>query len=629
MHIEMNTLAPWRRLGLRLGVIVLALVVLRLPIHDLFRYAMLMIAAVLVFTGTVTMSWRRWLAALLVAGLAAAGLAAWPAPRIDEGYNFFFSGPRAAADLKLPPDVAQLLGSQFAAEYPSAHRCNDTFPHPQGFAFSADALYDHPAFSRRVTGINFSDPVHLRLGDINKLNYNWVEGRCNVKRFKRDRHSLNLFDRYRLLFPTYLVYRLPADFVGSRLCWRGTVLWPRGEAHFDVIDHATTACRDLTAGDIGHRLYAVSIKRSERLAMSLHASAEAQLRRALEYGLMFAGVFAIVLSLVKVNAGRLRLPATIIALTLLVAVVIDINFIGGFRPLDDGDDGFTYEGYTRAMVHHVLNGDIVAALRGEESVYFFTPGLRYFRTLERFLFGDTYFGYLSVILMFPFIVLALFRRFLPQRWALVMLLAFVATPVGALFGSSLFYYASWAARGFADPLAFILLIAGLVLIIPKAAEVDNPRALTALFGAALLAAAIFCRPNLVLAGGMTFICAMVLALKQRRFDRVAALAGGFATLAVSPLHNYVFGRSTVPFSDNVYDPRTMLMPPLDYFRAVGEILRLDFTGPHIIRALQQLHRWLSGPTELLALVPLKVHTVFMDVVVLAGGASFLWRAWFS
>jgi len=30
--------------------------------------------------------------------------------------------------------------------------------------------------------------------------------------------------------------------------------------------------------------------------------------------------------------------------------------------------------------------------------------------------------------------------------------------------------------------------------------------------------------------------------------------------------------------------------------------------------------------RLLALIPLKVHTAFMDVIVLAGGASFLWRA---
>ncbi|MDH4174954.1 MAG: sulfite exporter TauE/SafE family protein, partial [Betaproteobacteria bacterium] len=30
--------------------------------------------------------------------------------------------------------------------------------------------------------------------------------------------------------------------------------------------------------------------------------------------------------------------------------------------------------------------------------------------------------------------------------------------------------------------------------------------------------------------------------------------------------------------------------------------------------------------RLLALVPLQVHTAFMDVIVMAGGASFLWRA---
>jgi uncharacterized membrane protein YfcA len=30
--------------------------------------------------------------------------------------------------------------------------------------------------------------------------------------------------------------------------------------------------------------------------------------------------------------------------------------------------------------------------------------------------------------------------------------------------------------------------------------------------------------------------------------------------------------------------------------------------------------------RLLALVPLRVHTAFMDLIVLAGGASFLWRA---
>ncbi len=167
---------------------------------------------------------------------------------------------------------------------------------------------------------------------------------------------------------------------------------------------------------------------------------------------------------------------TLIALTLLVIVFIDAQFIGGFRPLDSGDDGLTYEGYARRIVRHLLSGDFAAAWRGEENVYFFAPGLRYFRALERFLFGDTFLGYLSMILAFPLLVFALFRRFLTPRWALVIVLAFVATPAGALFGSSLFYYVVWAARGFADPFAFILLFAALVLIVPpRTGAVPEPR----------------------------------------------------------------------------------------------------------------------------------------------------------
>jgi hypothetical protein len=462
----------------------------------------------------------------------------------------------------------------------------------------------------------------LRLGEINAQRYNWPPNWCPIERFKRDRRSLNVFDRFRLLFPLFVVHRFPADFVGSSLCWRGTVVWERAGQRFETIEHANMACRELRSDDAGRRIFAVSIKRDARLAMSLHANGAVQLRRAIEYGLMLAGMSAVILLLVRINPRRLRLPAVLIGFSLLVVVVVDINFIGGFRPLDDADDGLTYEGFARVMVHHVLAGNVVETLKGVEPVYYFTPGFRYFRTIERLLFGDTYLGYLSVILAFPFIVLALFRRFLPERWALVLILAFVATPVGALFGSSFLYYASWAARGFADPFAFALLFAGFLLIIPKPAEVDDPRTLPAFIGAVMLAAATFCRPNLLLASGMMVACAALLAIMQRRFDRTAALAGGFATLAVSPLHNYLFGNSTVLFSNNVNQPQTLLMSPLDYLKAAGEMLRLEFTGPHVVGAVQQLGRWLTGPTEILALVPVHAAAVVALVRVGVFGSRF-------
>ena len=115
-----------------------------------------------------------------------------------------------------------------------------------GYAFSADGIFDHPEYSRRVTGIDFSDPAHLRLGIVNDLTYGWPDGSSDISRFERDRRSLNLFDRYRITLPLFVVYRFPVQFTGSRLCWRGTVLWETGGEKFDDLASADTRCREIT-----------------------------------------------------------------------------------------------------------------------------------------------------------------------------------------------------------------------------------------------------------------------------------------------------------------------------------------------------------------------------------------------
>jgi hypothetical protein len=289
-------------------------------------------------------------------------------------------------------------------------------------------------------------------------------------------------------------------------------------------------------------------------------------------------------------------------------VFLDVNFIGGFRPLDGGDDGLTYEGYARGIVRHVLAGDLAGALRGEEPVYYFTPGFRYFRALERFVFGDTYLGYLSLILALPFLVFALYRRFLPASWAVVVVFGFV-TPLGALFGSSFLQYVKWAARGFADPCGYTLFLAGLVAIIPRPQENRDPSTAAGFAGALLLATATFVRPNLALASGVMIAGAVLLAFRQGAFARAVAILVGFAALLVSPLHNRIFGHSNVLFSDNVSQPQTLVMPPSEYLKAALDILHLDFTSQHVVAAISKLAWWLSGPSELLALVPLDAAAV--------------------
>src|SRR4029077_11741778 len=131
--------------------------------------------------------------------------------------------------------------------------------------------------------------------------------------------------------------------------------------------------------------------------------------------------------------------------------------------------------------------------------------------------------YLSLVLALPFLVYALFRRFLPSRWATVITLGFVATPVGALFGSAFLYYVKWSARGFADPCGYILLLAGLVALIPRPDEIDHPPIAPALFGATLMALGTFVRPNVALASGVIVLGAILFALRRRAFARAGAI----------------------------------------------------------------------------------------------------------
>jgi hypothetical protein len=609
----------WRKLA-ALGLVIAAI---GLPINHLLGYGLLVVAAVLVLTGSVAGDPRRWGVAALVALAAIGGHALFPAPRIEEGHNIFIGDDRAAAVTSgLPQEAFRLMAAQYAVQYPPEPHCEATRhcswitrdAAQSGFAFSADGIYDHPVFSRRVSEINFSDPVMARFGVINELIYNWPDSTTDIARFSRDRRSLNIFHRFRLTLPLFVMYRFPADFIDSTLCWRGDVLWEGPADNFTAIHHVAMSCRALAADDVGRRIFGVSILRDVPLAMVLKPRPVIRLRRMIERGFTIAGVGGIIFLLVRIAPRRTLLPLTLLAGALLIVICNDVLFIGGYRPLDGGDDGLTYEGFGRLIARNLLAGHWLEAFRGEESVYVFTPALRYFRALELFVFGDTFLGYLSAILALPFLAFALFRRFLPVTWTLAFILLFVLVPVGDLFGSTYTLYVNAASRGYADPLAFVVLLAGLVVIVPRPGECLRPPAAA---GAGLLfALATLTRPNLVLAVGVALAGALYFAVRSRRFSTIVALGLGFAPIALSPLHNWVFGHSLVPFSDNVIRPETMRMLPTDYLRALWELLRLDVTGPHLVRGITQLAAWLSGPSEFLAMIP--VHAAAIAILLRVG-----------
>ncbi len=632
---------PW----LKLAALILVLAALGLPVNDLFRYALLVIATVLVVAGTVAAQLAPWLAALAAVALCVLGQILFPAPRIAEGHNVFLiddagdqlsvhsresgnpesgsplargrtesPGPLAAG---LPRAAFRIMAVEFDTIYPPSRRCareqvgcwrGQAFP-DRTFAFSADGIFDRAAYSRRVTGIDFSDPVGLRLGFINELGYNWNSGASDVIRARRDRRSLAFLHQWTLAMPWFVLYRFPADFVGSGLCWRGEVLWERADGTFDTITHADMQCRALTPDDVGRDIFGVAI--AHALAMRLVPTWQVRLRQLVDPGLALVGSFAVLALLVRVRGRRVVLPFALIAVTLLVAMFNDLSFLGGVRPFDSGDDGLVYDGYARMMLRQLVAGDVAGALKGVEPVFYFTPGLRYLRAAEHLIFGESYLGYLSLVLILPFLVFALFRRFLPLTWALALTFVFAAVPVGALFGSSLVQYVKWAARGFADPAAYIFFLAAFVLLLGRLDEGPRDRFARA-FGAGLLfALALFVRPNIAPAAGILLAGAGLAALAQRQFRRVAGLVVGFAAVLGMALHNWVYGGALVLFTTTAELPRLLLMPPSAYLAAFAELAHLNFAGEYVARALRQIGGWLAGPSEMTAMAPLNAAAILV------------------
>src|ERR1700746_3236483 len=76
---------PW----LKLAALILVVAALGLPVNDLFRYALLVVATVLVVGGTVSAHVAPWLAALAAVALCVLGQILFAAPRIAEGHNVF------------------------------------------------------------------------------------------------------------------------------------------------------------------------------------------------------------------------------------------------------------------------------------------------------------------------------------------------------------------------------------------------------------------------------------------------------------------------------------------------------------------------------------------------------------
>jgi hypothetical protein len=122
-----------------------------------------------------------------------------------------------------------------------------------------------------------------------------------------------------------------------------------------------------------------------------------------------------------------------------------------------------------------------------------------------------------------------------------------------------------------------------------------------------LALSVALRPNLAIAAALLLAMLGLWLLRERRLTEIIALGLGFSPILLIAWHNWYFGGQFVPLTSAAFVPATLLTPPSTYLAALGDVLRLDFSGDAVRHVLRQLWNW-NHVADFYRLIPL--FTVF-------------------
>jgi len=592
----------------RLAVFGMILLVLGLPITDLWRFLLLVAAVIAICFGNIRQWGPRWLIALTIAiGSAAAG---WliQGPQIQEGDNVYIpvgeslkvfeaelprqaqTAMKSVFDRAYFTNTDGLPGSASWWQYPEFAKPGYFTEH--AFAPSADALWQQPKYSRIVDMIDFRNQDQARIRAINREQYDFYHRTKPLYTSKPYKFATAArIDRSAM--PYFVMAEINSELSGGKACWRGDVLWEGDDGNFSLAGRDAWGCQLLGERDIGKRVFALAIRKP--VEFSVYPRLQLRLLLGVKQVIRSLGVIAVIATLVRFDTFyQLLLPIGAAVSTIVTTTVFSSQYLLGLHTHVGGNDGIRHQSLGFDISQAIYHGDWADALRGGEDIFFYIPGLRYSRALEDFIFGDTNFGIVLCTMFLPIFLYYFLCRLLPLRLSVILILIFLFTPILERFGFAHFLYIRDMIKGFAEPIGYAAFLGGLALLaryVPTSiAQPLCGQMPTVSIGLAF-ALSVVMRPNLAVPA--TFLLAMVALwlLVGKRWRELAGVVLGFAPVLLLAFHNWYFGHQFVPLTSSAFVPDNLLTPPSVYIASLQEILKLNLSGDNLARVIRQLGDW--------------------------------------
>lgn len=570
---------------------ILAALLLGMPIVETGKMFALLAGILALIHGDIILERRRllWGIGVVVSTLLVKSLL--PVAGIEEGHNIFlYLKEGESLQRSLPAEVFNDWRKEFDKAYPPVNPPyeNNTWRGdaarggiPDGaYTASSDALWRRPKYSRMVDSISFTTLAEFRGGFANELKYNWFVG---------------FPDRRKM--PFFAMYEFSHRSVDCELFWTGALFWEKRDGSYERILHPALSGRKISSTDVGRKAYLFFLpEKTPVFPVFLRLNRTLAASRIGGHLLSVFGVLCLYLLMVRPR-WRPLLSATAIVAISMTLIYLSIAFSGGkplgsyYTPHGGGDDGLLHESYGRQMAKDLMAGRIGEALEGYEPAYWFTPGMRYFRALEKIIFGDTNLGLTAFLACLPWFVFLLVQRLCNTTWACWTTFIFLFSPVSFSFAQ----YIVCALLGYAEPSASGLFILGSFLFLKS-----QPRwggqvsAWSSFIGGACLAGAVFLRPNYAIAAVLLGTFFLYGALRDRHCRILFPALAGLGLAFFMPIHNLYFGDQFYLISKSGATV-SVTLSPMTYLHALGEWLTGHGQGTHLSPAIYQVKGWLWTP----------------------------------
>lgn len=592
-------------------LIILALFCIGVPIINNFGYFLFFSCLFIISFGSLRSFKGQFIAIFCVFLIVIISKFLLPTIKLQEGHNIFiFKSSNEALEKGLPKDVFSYSKNLFLKKYPKDKSCSPEdgacwrkheIPNST-FSFSTDSSFKKPKYSRIVDFIEFDNLTQFRGGFVNENSYNWY-GSSDIKRES---------------MPFFVMYEFNKQSIGSSICWQGHCLWEESVNKYIPYYHLSFECRMITDKDVGKHIYGISIDNSpqlgfwqrfkyfvnnkilkktetvknEQLAIKLKLSPVLYLSSVINSILLFLGVLIIVILGIKIRFKDIKIPLLLIVLAAIIIYIYCPHLFGQYFIHEGGEDGLTHQTLGRNIFKYAIEGKWLDALMGCEEVYWNTPGFRYFRAFEKLIFGDTNYGYLTVVLFLPYIFFGFLSQFISKNWSMVFSLIFLigVAPFNILqnLGLSFYLYVMVVRGGWPDTLGYTAFLSAIFISFKHLSDkkIYMKYGLLANF---LLFISVFMRPNLAVAAIIIVVYLAFRLFLKKRYLEIFVTSIGFLPVLFMLWHNFYFGGKLYPFTGSVSLALQSGVHPIVYLNVIKEMLRHNYSGPDIERIISHLH----------------------------------------